>query len=118
MAKYRFTIDADSAKDRDAVKAYLDKNPKTEYHLEKIVRVKEGKSRASRLAKAEASAEEAKSVVEELYEEMEQWRDSIPENLQSGGKYSEVEECCDALDTIKQAFDEMDFSGVQFPGMY
>lgn len=40
------------------------------------------------------------SIVEELKEEMESWRDSIPENLQGGNKYDEVSSACDALDAI------------------
>ena len=117
MAKYRFIFEADSAKDRDALKKFL-AGAEQPFTVETVKKKKEPKSRVDRLVRAELFAEEAKSIIEELCDEMEQWRDSIPENLQSGGKYSEVEECYDALDTIKSAFEEMDFNGVSFPGMY
>lgn len=117
MAKYRFTIEADSAKDRDSIKKFLTTAAQA-HTVEEVKPKKQPKSRADRLAVAEASVEDAKQIVEELYDEMEQWRDSIPENLQGGDKYSQVDDCCNNLDTIKSAFEEMDFSSVEFPGMY
>ena len=84
MSKYRFIIEADSVKDRDAIKKFL-ASAEQVYTLETVKKKKEPKSRADRLSRAEVFAEEAKCIVEELHDEMEQWRESIPENLQSGG---------------------------------
>lgn len=80
-------------------------------------------------------------VIEELKDEMENWRDNIPDNLQGGEKYSAVEECVDELDRVKdeiesyrdsdpQDADELeealsqiessmsDATGIEFPGMF
>lgn len=75
------------------------------------------KSRADRLAVAETQIEDAKSIVEELLEEMQSWHDSIPENLQDGGKANEVQEAISALEEIQGALDGADCSSVSFPGM-
>lgn len=84
-----------------------------------IVRLpKPPKSRAERLAVAESLADEAKGIVEELKDEMEQWRDGTPENLQGGDKYSSVSDCCDALEEIHSSIEGLDFSSVDFPGMF
>ena len=37
------------------------------------------------------------SDIEELKDEVEEWRDSIPENLQSSDKYSQIDELVDKL---------------------
>lgn len=75
-------------------------------------------SRADRLSEAESSVGDALSVVEELKDEMEQWRDSIPENLQSGDKYSQVEEAISALEEIQSNLEGVEFGSVEFPGMF
>lgn len=84
-----------------------------------VEKIKNASSRAERLAEAEAKADDAFSEVEELKGEMEDWRDSVPENLQGGDKYSHIEEVIDILDQIMDglatARDEM--SNVEFPGM-
>lgn len=45
------------------------------------------------------------SDIEELKDEMESWRDSIPDSLQSGDKYSQVS---DAADTLGSAASELE----------
>jgi len=42
--------------------------------------------------------EEALSVAEELRDELENWKDSLPENLQSGSKADEIQEAIDMLE--------------------
>lgn len=79
--------------------------------------------------------------LDSLRDEMESWRDGIPENLRGGDKYSQVDEACNALDSIdlsaaedadwgedwkelaeevadclENAADELE--GVEFPGMF
>lgn len=43
--------------------------------------------------------EDGKGVLEELHEEMLNWQESIPENLQSGDKYDQVSTAADELDS-------------------
>lgn len=75
-------------------------------------------SRADRLSEAENEFENAKSVVIELRDEMQNWFDSIPENLQNGSKADEVQEAIDALETLEGEMDCIDFSSVSFPSMF
>jgi hypothetical protein len=78
------------------------------------------KSRHTRLGEAVLAIRTALVAVEDLRDEMESWRDSIPENLQGGDKYQRVEECHDLLEThaeeIDTACEELD--AVEFPGMF
>ncbi len=85
--------------------------PGEEWRVEKIDL---SPSRSSRLSDAEQHFETAKSIVEELKDEMENWKDSIPENLQDGDKASEVNWAFDALEEIFGNMDQVDFS-VDFP---
>ena len=53
--------------------------------------------------------EEAKSIVENLQSEIQEWRDNLPENLQFGSKAEELDACIDSLDGLINAFDDMEF---------
>ena len=112
MARYKVTLTAASSL---ALKAKLKKLGIDDAKIEKI---DNPSSRADRLREAESNFEEAKSQVEELKEEMEIWRDSLPENLQNGDKASQIEDCISALEDISGNMDSVDFSSVDFPGMY
>jgi methyl-accepting chemotaxis protein len=76
------------------------------------------KSRAKRLAEAEALVENAKSIVEELKDELENWKDNLPESLQSSNKADQLEEAISGLEDIVSSLEDVDFSSVEFPGMY
>ncbi len=82
-----------------------------------IEKVKTAESRADRLSEAEGMVDDARQIVEDLKDEMEQWRDSIPENLQGGDKYSQVDDACNALEEIQSNLEQSDW-GVEFPGMF
>jgi len=84
----------------------------------RVEKVNLSPSRADRLAEAEDHWSQAQSVVQELVEEMEQWHESIPENLQGGGKADEVEAAKDALQEILDALEQVDFGSADFPGMF
>lgn len=74
-------------------------------------------SRADRLGEAESEFDNAKSTVEELRDEMQDWYDGIPENLQSGSKAEDVQAAIDSLEEIISSMEDIDFSGVDFPSM-
>jgi hypothetical protein len=61
--------------------------------------------------------DDAKNVVIELREEMETWRDNMPETLQSGPKMEEIEDCISNLEAVESALDGADFNEVSFPSM-
>ena len=77
------------------------------------------KSRATRLSEAIAKIEEGLGEVTDLKDEMESWKDSIPENLQNGDKANQVSECFDNLEQGESSLTEAveQLQGVEFPGM-
>jgi hypothetical protein len=118
MARYKISATVEDT-NINIVKAKLlevFKNlPEAGIHAEKI----ETKvSRADRLGEAEKDWDNAKSIVQELHDEMEEWHDNMPENLKDGDKGQEVEAAKDALQEILDSLEQADFSGVSFPGMY
>lgn len=74
-------------------------------------------SRAARFDAAMEKVRDAKSDVEELKSEMENWLENIPDNLQGGDKYSEVEQCIDDLDSIINDLESAESTVPDFPGM-
>jgi flagellar hook-associated protein FlgK len=85
-----------------------------------VCKVTNNESRADRLSGASDLLREATSEVSDLRSELEEWRDNLPENLQSGSKSEELEEAISSLqqleDDIENVFDS--FGGIEFPGMY
>jgi seryl-tRNA synthetase len=113
MARYKIIIDGNNIK---AVQKKIKKAfPGQEVQIEKVRVIS---SRPDRFAEAEEAWENAKSIVEELKGEMEEWHENIPENLQDSSKANEVQECIDALEEISNSLEEMDFSNVSFPSMF
>ena len=75
-------------------------------------------SRADRLAEAEAWVCDAKNIVDELRDELTEWKDNLPENLQDSSKAGELEEAEDALETLSTELENIDCSSVEFPSMF
>jgi hypothetical protein len=75
-------------------------------------------SRATRFADAQSKLSEAKSEFEELRDELQNWLDGMPANLQSGQKASELQEAIDNLETIISSCDDAEGTEVEFPGMF
>jgi DNA-binding transcriptional MerR regulator len=113
MARYKIIIDGGNIKtvQKKIQKAF----PGQEVQVEKIKVIS---SRPDRLGEAEEACENAKSIVEELKGEMEEWHENIPENLQDGSKANEVQECIDALEELNDSLEGIDFSSVSFPSMF
>ena len=74
-------------------------------------------SRADDLAEAQEHVETAAEIVGELKNSIESWRDNMPDSLQGGEKYSEVEECASNLETLEDELNGINFD-VDFPGMF
>lgn len=75
-------------------------------------------TRADRYAAAQALADEARTEIESLKEELETWRDSLPENLQNSSKADDLGTAIDQLETAMNSLDEVADNSVDFPGMY
>ena len=83
-----------------------------------VTKLGSASSRAARLSTAESEIESAKSTIEELRDEMQNWYDNLPENLQQSSKAEEIQEAVDNLETILSDLENVDCSSVTFPGMY
>ena len=117
MANYEIKLTVEAAR-RESVEKKLREAFGKEIPIHSVEKLKTAESRADRLSEAEALVDDAKSIVEELKDEMEQWYDSIPENLQSGDKANEVQECKDNLENVQSELENVDFGSVEFPGMF
>lgn len=116
MANYEIKLTVEAAR-RESVEKALVKTFGKDVPIHSVEKLKTAESRADRLGEAEGSLEDAKSVVSELKDEMQEWFDSIPENLQQGQKASEVQEAIDALESLEGDLENIQFD-VSFPGMY
>lgn len=79
------------------------------------------KSRADRAADAKQQMADGLADLQAVMEEVEQWKDNMEgNNLENTPKFTEVQECYDALESIcgdiEGYLDEID--EVQFPSMY
>ena len=83
-------------------------------HIEKV---KLSPSRADRLGECEEMVNDAMSEVESLKDELQDWRDSIPENLSSGDKAEQLDSAIAELDEIYGGLDGVRWE-VDFPGMF
>jgi len=80
--------------------------------------MKRAPSRAKRFANAQQKVAEARCEIEELMDELQNWYDSIPENLQDGDKANTLEESIQLLEEHIGILDEIENSDVEFPGMF
>lgn len=76
-------------------------------------------SRPDRFAAAFGLIGEAKSELESLKEELEEWKNNLPENLQSGSKAEELDEAVSSLEDIIGDMETLEGrdSDVTFPAM-
>ncbi len=116
MAKYQITLMVEEKLPASVEKKLRQVFGDVPVHTTEKVTTPE--SRAARLAEASGMLDNAISVVRELKEEMENWRDTIPENLQGGDKYSQIEESIDGLENLEGELDSAigNFE-VEFPSM-
>jgi DNA repair exonuclease SbcCD ATPase subunit len=64
------------------------------------------KSRADRYSDAQGNVSQAKSDAEDLRDELQNWRDGLPENLSNGSKAEQLDEAISNLDTFIQSAEE------------
>ena len=77
------------------------------------------KSRATRLSETLDMTEKIADV-EQLKEELEEWLDNLPENLQSSNKADMLQEAIDNLENIGEELENIQElqHDVEFPGMF
>ncbi|MFZ0418429.1 MAG: hypothetical protein WAM04_09995 [Candidatus Sulfotelmatobacter sp.] len=76
-------------------------------------------SRASRLGEAQIQVESAHDTVEELRDELQSWRDNLPENFQVGEKADELDQAIEGLDSLASSLDMSNFDfEIEIPGMF
>lgn len=117
MARYKIEAVVSETNIR-AVKAKLAAAFTTGEESISATKIEDSPSRADRLSAAESLVEQARSVLDDLKSEMEEWHDNIPENLQQGDKAQEVQEAIDGLDTLCTEMEALDFGGVTFPSAF
>jgi hypothetical protein len=76
------------------------------------------KSRATRFDEAKQRVSDANAEFEELRDELQSWRDNLPENLQNGSKADALDEAISNLDAVISSCEEIDGTEVEFPGMF
>lgn len=76
-------------------------------------------TRAERCSAAFASIADGKSELEALQEELESWRDGMPENLQDGEKAQQLDEAISELEDIVGELTQLEDKdgSIEFPAM-
>lgn len=64
-------------------------------------------TRRKALREISSQLEELKAVLQELVDEEEEYRDNIPENLQSSERYEKADYACDRLNDAIYSFDDI-----------
>jgi len=102
------------------IEALIEKYVKVKYPEARIAvaRKEPVESRADRFAEAKSLVSAAHSQAEALRDELQEWRDGMPLNLQQGDKAQEIETAIEELGLFFNALDEADGVEVEFPGMY
>lgn len=75
-------------------------------------------SRAERLAEANDLKITAFDIVTGLADEMDEWFNNLPENLQSSDKASQIEETRDNLQQAADDLENVDLESIEFPGAF
>lgn len=75
-------------------------------------------SRSARYEAATGKASEAKADIEELRDELQNWLDNLPENLQSGTKADALQTAIDELETAISQLEEVESASPEFPTMF
>ena len=74
-------------------------------------------SRETRFLKARELIDRAKVVFEDLQNELQDWLDNMPENLQESYKAEELQDTIDGLDGAIDDAEEIVTTEIEFPRM-
>lgn len=82
-----------------------------------IGRYDKPESRADRFADAKEKIGQGRAMIEELQEELQNWRDGLPENMQDGEKANQLDEAIQNLESCRDSAEEAENAEVEFPSM-
>ncbi len=82
-----------------------------------VVDATQPESRAERFSTAQSLISDARCEMESLRDELQEWLDTIPENLQSGDKYQQIETSIASLEDIIGELENQEGADVEFPSM-
>ena len=75
-------------------------------------------SRPARFTEEQQLVDDAKSEFETLRDELQEWHDNLPENLQDGEKANQLDEAIQGLEEVINQCEEVTGAGVEIPGMF
>lgn len=75
-------------------------------------------SRSERYGLAQSMVSDGKMEMESLREELQDWKDNLPENLQDSDKASQLEDAISSLDDVINDCENAEGHDVDFPGMF
>jgi hypothetical protein len=79
---------------------------------------KSNPSRADRFQEAIEKIGEGQSEIEEIRDELQNWLDNLPENLQNGMKAEALQSAIDECETAISGCGEAAGASPEFPGMF
>ena len=85
---------------------------------EREVTMSKVESRSKRFVRAQGDAEQAHSEIEALRDELQDWYDNMPENLQDSDKANALQETIDELESLLDHLDEVSNASIDFPTMF
>lgn len=113
---YEITATVDAFK-KSSVEKKLREAFGSDVEIFSIEKLQTAESRAERLNGAASMVEDAAGIVEELQGEIQEWLDSVPDNLRDSQKASDLQHTIDNLESLMNELQAVDFSTVEFPGM-
>lgn len=114
MAQYKIILRADAVNInviRKQVEKWL---PGQVAQIDKVNR---NPSRQDRFDEAVGEISSAKGTLEDLRDELQEWVDNIPENMQGGSKADEINDAISSLEEAIGQLEEAEGADVTFPGM-
>jgi hypothetical protein len=84
----------------------------------RVYRKEPPESRSDRFDNAQSLVSDAKLEGEALRDELQNWLDNLPENLQGGDKAGQLEDAISNIEEFIEACDNAESASVDFPGMY
>lgn len=118
MATWQVTIGGKGIR-RDTVEKIVEKALKDKYP-DATIGVRDAsppETRADRFSEAVGHIGDAKGIAEELRDELQEWKDNLPENLQDGSKAGELDDAINELESFISECEDAEGIDVTFPGM-
>ncbi len=92
--------------------------PEETPELAKVRKSKRRPSRADRYSAAQGQVSNGRAEFEELRDELQNWRDAMPEGLQESQKAYDIDDAISELEDCINSCEEIEGKDVSFPGMF